>query len=123
MKYDVLKDVIIDGVAIEKGKSVDQFVPSEAISAGLLALARAILSDRDNEITCAECVSWLPTCVEDAQNVDPDWYPFIEQHLTICPSCAMAYVSLSEVVDLVDSGSLTEPPSYPQFLFPRSKIA
>lgn len=96
-------------------------MPAEAHVAGALALARAILSGRDNEITCAECRSWLPTCVQDARGLDPAWRPRIEQHLACCPSCAAAYDALHEAVELAESRLLVEPPAYPQFQVPRSR--
>jgi len=86
--------------------------------AGALALARAILSGRDNEITCAECVSWLPTYVEE-RNLT--YRPLVAQHLAFCPSCAAAHDVLREAMALTEDKSLVEPPTYPQFQVPRSK--
>lgn len=80
-------------------------------------LARAILLEQEDKLTCAACKTRLPEYV-DAQVTDTELegdFSDVELHLQVCPHCAREYRALLDLVTLAYAEETPQPARQPQF--------
>jgi len=81
--------------------------------------ARAILSDREDQLTCADCKARLPEIIEaEVMGTDPrEDLDEVQWHLTTCPNCAREYRELRALAASAYSQDLPEPSRRVRFDF------
>lgn len=77
-------------------------------------LSQAVLSQRTDRLTCAECQVSLPDYVQaQVEGRDPaGLYPGVRDHLALCPHCQRLYRDLLEFDELISIGGLPELATY-----------
>jgi hypothetical protein len=84
---------------------------------GFGRLALAVLSERDDEIPCAECQERLDGYhgIRVGGGDAAAAMPLVHQHLETCSECMVTLASLGEVLTALREGSLPTPDAYPTF--------
>ncbi|MDH7486982.1 MAG: hypothetical protein QHJ81_11985 [Anaerolineae bacterium] len=81
---------------------------SAQTNAGMVRLARALLGQEEQGLSCQACDESLPVFVDDeVAGLDvARRYSNVKHHLDVCPGCAAAYVQLLQLAWLMDNGQI-----------------